>query len=138
MLKAVPRHVDSLAVLVAMVREFLEGRPGSEQLAFDLDLVLEELFMNIVHHGRGTGCVEVELSSAEPERVRLVLRADEPVAHDPTMAPQAGMSMPADQRRAGGLGVHFVRSLSREFRYEWSGGVATTTVVLGASSSCSN
>lgn len=132
MLKAVPRHVDSLALLVDLVREFLGTGPGSEPLAFDLDLVLEELFMNIVRHGRGTGSVEVELSPAVPEGVRLVLRANEPVAHDPTVAPELDSSMPIEARRAGGLGVHLVRELSREFRYEWSDGVATTTVVIGA------
>lgn len=134
MLKAVPRHMDSLAQLVDLVREFLGTTPESEQMAFDLDLVLEELFTNIVRHGRGTGSVEIELSPAGAGAVRLVLRADEPVAHDPTAAPEVDPNKPAEERRAGGLGVHFVRELSREFRYEWSGGVATTTVVVGAKS----
>lgn len=134
MLKAVPRHMDSLALLVDMVREFLGPSPEAEQMAFDLDLVIEELFTNIVRHGRGTGSVEIELSPDEPGGVRLVLRADEPVAHDPTAALEVDTNMPAEQRRAGGLGVHFVRALSREFRYEWSDGVATTTVVVGAKS----
>ena len=40
MLKAVPRHMDSLALLVDLVREFLGNGPGSEQMAFDLDLVI--------------------------------------------------------------------------------------------------
>lgn len=126
--------MDSLAQLVDLVREFLGTTPESEQMAFDLDLVLEELFTNIVRHGRGTGSVEIELSPAGPGAVRLVLRADEPVAHDPTAAPEVDTNKPAEERRAGGLGVHFVRELSREFRYEWSGGVATTTVVVGAKS----
>jgi serine/threonine-protein kinase RsbW len=132
MLKAVPRQLDSLALLVELVREFLGTSPGSAQMAFDLDLVIEELFTNIVRHGRGSGSVEIELSPATPEGVRLVLRTDEPVAHDPTATPAVDTNMPAAQRSAGGLGVHFVRELSREFRYEWSDGVATTTVVVGA------
>lgn len=138
MLKAVPRHMDSLALLVDLVREFLGNGPGSEQMAFDLDLVIEELFMNIVLHGSGSGSVEVELAPAGSGQVRVVLRASEPVAHDPTTAPRVDSTLPAEQRRAGGLGVHLVRQLSREFRYEWSAGVATTTVVMGDRSSCSN
>jgi serine/threonine-protein kinase RsbW len=124
--------MDSLALLVDLVREFLGTTPGSEQMAFDLDLVIEELFMNIVRHGRGTGSVEVELSSASGEGVQLVLRANEPVAHDPTMAPEVDAHAPIEARRAGGLGLRLVRGLSREFRYEWCDGVATTTVVVGA------
>jgi anti-sigma regulatory factor (Ser/Thr protein kinase) len=36
-----------------------------------------------------------------------------------------------EQRRAGGLGIHFVRQLCHIFRYEWTDGVGTTLVVMG-------
>jgi serine/threonine-protein kinase RsbW len=128
--KVVGRSLDSLAVLVDMVREFLQSESLPEQVAFDIDLVLEELFTNIVRHGRGTGEIEVGLSHA-PGEVHILLRTDEPSPLDPTAAPRANTDLPMEQRRPGGLGIHFVRQLSHAFRYEWNGGVGTTIVVVG-------
>jgi serine/threonine-protein kinase RsbW len=130
MVKAVPRRMDSLATLVAFVREFLGTEKLSEDIAFDVDLVLEELFTNLVRHGRGEGDVEVELSRA-PGEIRIRLRAAEPSPFDPTAAPRVNVHLPIDERRPGGLGIHFVRELCHIFRYEWTDGVGTTLVVMG-------
>ena len=133
MLKAVPRSMESLAILVDFVREFLRSEQLSEEVAFDIDLVLEELFTNLVRHGRGTGDIEVELARA-PGEVRIVLRAAELSPFDPTAAPRVNANLPIEQRRAGGLGIHFVRQLCNTFRYEWTDGVGTTLVVMGVNS----
>ena len=122
--------MDSLAGLVDFVREFLAAERLSEDVAFDMDLVLEELFTNLVRHGRGEGSVEVELSRA-PGEVRIRLRAAEPSPFDPTAAPRVNVNIPMEERRAGGLGIHFVRELCHIFRYEWTDGVGTTLVVMG-------
>jgi serine/threonine-protein kinase RsbW len=130
MVRAVQRRIESLAALVDFVREFLGAENLSQDAAFDIDLVLEELFTNLVRHGRGEGEVEVELSRA-PGEVRIRLRAAEPSPFDPTAAPRVNVNIPMDERRAGGLGIHFIRELCHQFRYEWSDGVGTTLVVMG-------
>lgn len=130
MKKAVPRKMESLALLVDFVREFLGAEKLSEDVAFDLDLVIEELFTNLVRHSRGEGDIEVELARA-PGEIRISLRAAEPSPFDPTAAPRVNVSLPAEDRRAGGLGIHFVRELCHIFRYEWTDGVGTTLVVMG-------
>lgn len=130
MKRAVPRRVESLAALVGFVREFLAAEKLSEEYAFDIDLVLEELFTNLVRHGRGDGEIEVELTRA-PREVRIGLRASELSPFDPTAAPRVNVNLPMDERRAGGLGIHFVREICHIFRYEWTDGVGTTLVVMG-------
>jgi len=130
MLKAVPRQMESLSLLVDFVREFLASEKLSEDAAFDIDLVLEELFTNLVRHARGEGDVEVELARA-PGQVRITLRAREASPFDPTAAPRVNVNIPMEQRRAGGLGIHFVHLLCSVFRYEWTEGVGTTLVVMG-------
>ena len=132
MIQVLPRQMDSLAALVAMVRDFLRAESLPERRACDLDLVLEELFANIVRHGRGTGGVQVELSPA-PEGVRIVLRADEPEAFDPTVSPGVDEGASPEEGLAGGLGLQLVRRRSREFTYDWSAGAGTTTVLMGVS-----
>jgi serine/threonine-protein kinase RsbW len=130
MVKAVARRMESLAILVEFVREFMAAEKVSEEAAFDIDLVIEELFTNLVRHARGSGEVEVELART-PGEVRIVIRAAEPSPFDPTAAPRVNPNLPMEQRRAGGLGIHFVRQLCNVFRYEWTDGVGTTLVVMG-------
>ena len=133
--RAVPRKLESLTSLVGLVREFLEREHLSPELAFDLDLVIEELFTNLVRHSRGEGegsDVQVELTH-RPGEVHVRLRAAEPSPFDPTTAPRVNVNLPIEERRAGGLGIQFVRELCREFRYEWRDGVGTTLVIVGVS-----
>ena len=119
--QAVPRSLDSLAHLVGLVREFLDREHLSQEMAFDMDLVIEELFTNLVRHSRGGGTVDVELTH-RPGEVHVRLRAAEPSPFDPTAMPRVNVNLPIEERRAGGLGIHFVRELCREFRYEWRDG----------------
>lgn len=122
--------MESLSTLVDFVREFLAAEKLSMDIAFDVDLVLEELFTNLVRHGRGQGEVEVELSRA-PGEIRIRLRAPEPSPFDPTAVPRVNVNLAMEERRPGGLGIHFVRELCHIFRYEWTDGVGTTLVVMG-------
>ena len=130
MIKAAPRTLESLPHLVGLVREFLESERLSQEMAFDMDLVIEELFTNMVRHSRGAGEIEVQLTRG-PGEVRIQLRAAEPSPFDPTAAPRVNVNLPIEERRPGGLGIQFVRELCREFHYEWRDGVGTTQVVLG-------
>src|SRR5262249_21764665 len=62
MRRSCPRQMSSLEAIVAYVREFLAREGLDEDAASDLDLVLEELFTNLVKYGRGArGDVEIEL-----------------------------------------------------------------------------
>ncbi len=128
--RMVPRKMESLAVLVDFVREFLVAERLSKDIAFDIDLVIEELFTNLVRHARGAGDVNVQLERA-PDVVRIQLRAAEVSPFDPTAMPRVQVDLPLSERRPGGLGIHFVRELCRQFLYEWHDGVGTTTVVMG-------
>ncbi len=131
--RAVPRKMESLAMLVDFVREFLAAERLSTELAFDMDLVIEELFTNLVRHARGGGDIQVLLEHA-PGEVRIRLLAAEASPFDPAAAPRVQVDLPLAERRAGGLGIHFVRELCKQFHYEWRDGVGTTTVVMGVTS----
>jgi len=129
--------MDSLAVLVDFVRDFLEAEHLTKDLAFELDLVIEELFTNLVRHGGSEGDIEVRLERTGDE-VQVRLRAAELSPFDPTAVPPVNISAPIEDRRPGGLGIHLVRKLCRQFRYEWHDGVGTTLAVVGVNDSCSS
>lgn len=125
-----PRAVSSLPALVDFVREFFAARGIDADHAFDTDLVLEELFTNMVRHARG-GSPEIEIG-LEDDGAALTMRLrDEGVEPwNPEQAPIPDVDRPLQDRRPGGLGVHFIRGLTRELRFEHVDGTTIVTAVL--------
>ena len=127
-----PRAVGSLPLLVAFVREFFAERGMDADQAYDVDLVLEELFTNMVRHARG-GTSEIEVGLARDEgSLTLRLRDEGVEPWDPSQAPPPGIDRPIHERRPGGLGIHIVRQLTRELRFEHRDGTTVVTAVLEA------
>lgn len=127
-----PRAIGSLPALVAFVREYFVLRGFDAEAAFDLDLVLEELFTNMVRHARGGGS-EIEVS-LEDDGARMVLRLrDEGVEPwNPEQAPEPAFDRPIEERRPGGLGLHFLRQITEDLRFAHADGTTTVTATLKA------
>ena len=127
--QAIPYHADfslngnlgELERLAAGVREFCAANSLGDDAEFELNLVLEELFVNTVRHG---GCEGVP----DAAHVRLRCAADgvgvefrdRGHAFDPTTAPDADIHSPLEERR-GGLGIHLVRGIMRDLHYQRDG-----------------
>lgn len=132
MRRSFPRQMTSLEAIVAYVRDFLahEGIDEASASAYDLDLVLEELFTNLVKYGRGArGDVEILLERG-PDGVTAVLREYDAERFDPTELPEVDVTKPIEQRRPGGLGVHFIRQLTRSFDYDYRDRVGVIRVAM--------
>lgn len=120
----------SIPALVGFVREFLAQEGLAVEQAFDLDLVIEELFTNLVKYAQGDrGMINVGLNRQDAQVIITLCEAGAEF-HDPTAAPDVDVDRPIGERVPGGLGIHLVRKLSEDFRYEWRDGTATTTVTM--------
>lgn len=130
MRRSFPRQMASLEAIVAYVREFLAAEGMDEGMAYDLDLVLEELFTNLVKYGKGARSdVEITLERG-PEGVTAALREFDAEPFDPTKLPEVDVSRPIAERRPGGLGVHFIRQLTRSFDYDYRDRVGEIRVAM--------
>jgi serine/threonine-protein kinase RsbW len=123
-----PRSVASLQAIYAFVREFLSSQGIGEDTAFDVDLILEELFTNMVKYGRGGGPeISIALDWTDSTlTLRLKDFGVEPF--DPTTAPNVDTERPIAERRAGGLGIHLVRLMADRLEYAYEGRCSTITV----------
>jgi anti-sigma regulatory factor (Ser/Thr protein kinase) len=125
------RTLGSLESIFGFVAGFLEANGLPAAAAFELDLVIEELFTNMVkYHPLGASEIEIGLSRSGPDVV-VVIRDSDVEPFDPTTAPPADLDRPLHERRAGGLGLHLVRRIARDLRYEHRDRCSTITVTIG-------
>jgi serine/threonine-protein kinase RsbW len=111
-------NLGELARLTAEIERFCGQHGLAPDVEFDLVLVLEELFVNSVHHGGCEGmqgAAEIHFTML-PDGVALEY-ADRGTAFDPTKAPVPDVTAPLAERLAGGLGIHLMRQIMREFEY---------------------
>jgi anti-sigma regulatory factor (Ser/Thr protein kinase) len=105
------------------VDAFCDRATLSEQVRYHLSLVLEELLVNAVKHGRCTprgNAIEIRLRMSG-DRVQIAF-SDSGIPFNPLATPPPNVAERVECRPIGGLGIHLVRSLMPEIRYERRGG----------------
>jgi len=101
------------------IQGFCEEYAVPAKKLFAIQLILEELVTNIIKYGGGDGkkeMIEVSLSLIG-EDVRLVIR-DNSGAFDPLRSILPDVSLPAEERNIGGLGLFLVRKKVKSLLYE--------------------
>lgn len=118
--------LSELATLAAFVEQFAEEAALPAAVAFQLNLVLDELVTNAISYGHPPGG-----GSDADAGVQLRLRRigdllevdviDGGVAFDPRARSEPDLDAPLEDRQIGGLGIHLVRHYVDEFDYTREG-----------------
>jgi serine/threonine-protein kinase RsbW/sigma-B regulation protein RsbU (phosphoserine phosphatase) len=122
------RDLSSLPELSRFVADFLSRQGLAPSNAYDLDLILEELFTNVLKYSSGTDEVAVRLTRDDSTITIALSEFGAAKAYDITLAPEPDLTRPLAERRVGGLGIHMVRQLADSIRYEYKDHVSTTTI----------
>jgi anti-sigma regulatory factor (Ser/Thr protein kinase) len=112
-LARVSRVLDQLGSQYGLQREMLT----------DLRVALDEILSNIIDYAYADNAQHDITIHFEVRDGRLeTVVEDDGIAFDPLSAPRPVLDSPLASRRVGGLGVHFVRNLMDEVKYERVGG----------------
>ena len=114
-----PNSLAALTELHAVAGEFCRQWAIHPDIAFKVDLVLDELFTNIVRYGyddNGFHEIVVRFKGGH-DRIRISIE-DDARHFNPLLAPEVDIDAPASERRIGGLGIHLVRNLMDQVRYQ--------------------
>jgi anti-sigma regulatory factor (Ser/Thr protein kinase) len=87
-------------------------------LTFQVNLVLEELWLNVVNHGHRGGFHEVEIGLTSEASAVTIEITDDGKPFDPLNdAPVPDVMGSLNDRAVGGLGIHLVRTMMDEMQY---------------------
>ena len=111
--------IDEISRLRAFVVQATTSAGMGDSDAHRLRLALEEAVVNVVGYGHATAIVV----SAEVADGRLLLTIDDDgLPFDPTQGSQTDMTVPADERQPGGLGIILMQKMTDRLSYERVGG----------------
>ena len=123
-----PRDIGALGSIFGFVRGYLEREGLKGDGAYEIDLVLEELFTNLVRHNHGHKDIEIGMNRADGDVV-LTLRDFDVDPFDPTHAARERLASEGDLS-PGGRGIILVLRMTKEFRYAYQDRTSTLTARL--------
>lgn len=122
--------MDQIPVITAFVEEELERRQCPPKIRLQLELVIDELISNIVRYAYGDdgGDITVQLEWEEDPAAVVLTFVDQGVPYDPLQRQDPDVSLPAEQRQNGGLGIFLVKQLMDRLEYQFTDGQNVFTV----------
>jgi len=113
------REIEAIGEVFAFLETFVESQEIDEKTAFCINLVVEELFTNMVRHNEGGGdriAISVE---RRDDRLHLELIDSNVEPFDPQTAEIPLVNAGIEERRPGGLGIYLVKKMVDDLNYDY-------------------
>ena len=122
--------IDNVQTITDFVDERLEEMNCPVKAQMQLNIVIDELCSNVARYAYSdkTGKVTVSVDSVDkPMKVWLTF-IDEGVPYNPLAKEDPDITLSAEERKIGGLGIYMVKKMMDDFRYEYKDGKNIVTV----------
>lgn len=124
---------DNLPQVISFVDEQLEAADCPMKIQMQIDIAVEEIFVNIAHYAYnpdvGTAKVRVEVLG-EPPAVDITF-IDNGIPYDPLAKADPDVTLSAEERQIGGLGIFMVKKSMDDVKYEYLDGHNILTLKKG-------
>ena len=109
--------------MVNVVIQYCKEQGISDETIQDMGLVLEEILTNIIKYSYNDGLEHEIVVEIDNEADSLQFRVeDDGNPFDPTKFYNPDVEKNFDDRQIGGMGIHLIRSLMDEVKYEFTQG----------------
>jgi len=125
-----PAKVENIDNVIDFVNEELERFDCPMKVIMQIDIAVEEIFVNIAHYAYASGEGEATITCAvEEEPLCVVVRfADRGMPYDPLSKEDPDITLSAEERDIGGLGVYMVKKSMDAVDYEFTDGQNILTI----------
>ena len=110
-------HIESVPILLDRLEAYAKAITLPPKVAHRLSIICEEFVANTAMHGGETASY-VEITVAAQASQLQVSIEDNGMAFNPLAASVPDTALQVEDREIGGLGIHFMRSMVQELRYE--------------------
>lgn len=122
---------ENLGTVTAFIDERLENAGCSMKSQMQIDIAVEEVFVNIAKYayypGKGNAVIRIEMSE-DPLMARITF-TDRGVPYDPLEKQDPDVTLAAEERPIGGLGIFMVKNSMDDIQYEYRDGCNILTMI---------
>lgn len=111
---------ENMEQVLRQVEELLQQTNCDETAQMQIMMAAEELFINIAHYAYGGQPGEAVLTMGierEPLRFRMTFR-DKGIPYNPLEHEDPDITLPAQEREIGGLGIYLIKNTMDKMEYE--------------------
>lgn len=120
-LSAVPENIEKVN---DFVNAYLEETGCPMKAQMQIGLATEEAFVNIVHYAYDakSGDASIRIERREQPEAVVITFTDQGKPYDPLQKKDPDVTLSAEERQIGGLGVFLIKKMMDEVRYEYRDG----------------
>jgi len=120
--------IENLPQVLSFLDGKLEEAGCSMKTQMQLDVAVEEIFVNIAHYAYkpGTGDAVITMETGE-DGITIEFR-DRGMPFDPLAKADPDVTLAAEERKIGGLGIYMVKKSMDEVRYRYENGENILTI----------
>ena len=129
--KTFPAKVDALSDVLGFVDQMLESYECSMKFQTAICVAMEEVFVNVANYAYGDGEGDVSLAIGFDEETREVTfrMTDKGTPFDPLQNPDPDITLSAEDREIGGLGIFITKKTMDSITYSYENGKNILTMV---------
>ncbi len=118
----VAARLENIEAATAFVDEFLEAIDCPLKAKMQIDVAVDEIISNIVHYAYPEGEGTVTIGLKETDGTIAIVFKDHGIPYDPLQAKVPDLSLSAEDRPIGGLGIHMVKKMMDTIAYRYENG----------------
>jgi sigma-B regulation protein RsbU (phosphoserine phosphatase) len=129
--KSFPARVEALPEVIGFVEQSLEGFECPMKIQTAVCVAIEEVFVNVARYAYGDGEGEATLGIGFDEHSREVTFkiTDKGIPFDPLKKPDPDITLSADDREIGGLGIFITKKTMDTVSYSYENGENILTMI---------
>lgn len=116
--------VENIGTVTDFVNEHLESYDCPMKAQMQIDIAIDELFGNIAHYAYNpeTGDATVRVEVVEDPLSVIITFIDNGMPYDPLAQSDPDITLSAEEREIGGLGIYMVKKTMDDITYEYKDG----------------
>ncbi len=117
-------RVDNLMRVLDFVDGHLKAENCPDKVQTQIDIAVEELFVNIASYAyvEETGYATIRVETEEPYHAVAITLIDSGIPYNPLAKEDPDVTLSAEERKIGGLGIYMVKQSMDAVSYEYRDG----------------